>query len=78
MNGNGNAIIVLIRHSLTFQNDRLRIHATQEWHDLYQESNNDELQLFFDRFAKGLQNDFENKTPKVRVSLLGFNQVYSF
>ena len=26
---------------------RLRIHATQEWHDLYQKSTNDELQLFF-------------------------------
>lgn len=53
---------------------RLRIHATQEWHDLYQRTNNDELQLFFDRFAKGIANGME-QIPKVRVSLLGFNLV---
>ena len=54
---------------------RLRVHATQEWHDLYQESTSDELQLFFDRYAKGTLNGFENTTPRVRVSLIGFNLV---
>ena len=54
---------------------RLRVHATQEWHDLYQKSTSDELQLFFDRYTKGVLNGFENTTPKVRVSLIGFNLV---
>jgi uncharacterized protein len=53
---------------------RLRIHTTQEWHDLYQPHNNDELQRFFDRYTKGIENDWET-TPKVRVSLLGYNIV---
>ena len=53
---------------------RLRFHATQEWHDLYQPHNNDELQRFFDRYTKGIENDWET-TPKVRVSLLGYNIV---
>ncbi|KAL6247545.1 hypothetical protein RBB50_005891 [Rhinocladiella similis] len=54
------------------QNKWLRIHTTQEWHDLYQPSTNTELQLFFDRYAKGIDNELE-KLPKVRVSLLGYN-----
>ncbi len=53
----------------------LRIHATQEWHDLYQKSTSDELQEFFDRYLKDIPNDFETKTPRVRVSLLGYNTV---
>ena len=53
---------------------RLRIHDTQEWYDLYQPATNDELQRFFDRYTKGIDNGWE-KTPNVRVSLLGFNEV---
>lgn len=53
---------------------RLRVHPTQEWHDLYQSSTNDELQLFFDRYTKGVDNGWE-ETPRVRVSLLQFNKV---
>ena len=53
---------------------RLRIHTTQEWHDLYQPQNNNELQRFFDRYTKGIENDWES-TPRVRVSLLGYNLV---
>jgi hypothetical protein len=45
---------------------RLRVHETQEWYDLYQPSTNDGLQLVFDRYAKGVQNKWE-ETPKVRV-----------
>lgn len=52
---------------------RLRIHHTQEWHDLYQISANDDLQKFFDRYLYGKINGWE-MTPKVRHSLLGFNQ----
>ncbi|KAJ5901239.1 alpha/beta-hydrolase [Penicillium tannophilum] len=51
----------------------LRVHPYQEWYDLYQESTNDELQKFFDKYTKGLDNGWE-LTPKVRVSLLHFNQ----
>lgn len=54
---------------------RLRIHATQEWHDLYQPSTNDELQLFFDRYTKAIDNGLEEKLPRVRVSLIGYNTV---
>ena len=53
---------------------RLRIHDTQEWYDLYQPVTNDELQKFFDRYTKGIENGWES-TPKVRVSLLGYNEV---
>lgn len=52
--------------------DRLRVHPTQEWHDLYQPASNDDLQKFFDRYLVGKQNDWE-ATPKVRLSLLRFN-----
>ncbi|KAH0594681.1 hypothetical protein MHUMG1_07515 [Metarhizium humberi] len=51
----------------------LRVHATQEWHDLYQESTNNELNKFFDFYLKGAENGW-HKTPKVRVSLLRYNK----
>ncbi|KAJ5355920.1 alpha/beta-hydrolase [Penicillium concentricum] len=51
----------------------LRVHATQEWHDLYQKSTNDDLLKFFDHYTKGIQNDWED-TPNVRVSFLRFNK----
>lgn len=57
--------------SLTPQ-DRLRLHHTQEWHDLYQQSANDDLQKFFDKYLRGMENGWE-LTPAVRHSLLGFN-----
>jgi hypothetical protein len=53
---------------------RLRVHATQEWHDLYQKSTNDDLQKFLDHYLKSIDNGWE-KTPKVRVSLLQYNEV---
>jgi uncharacterized protein len=52
---------------------RLRIHHTQEWHDIYQPHNNDELQRFFDRYLKDEVNGWED-TPRMRLSLLGYNQ----
>ncbi|KAH6673420.1 Alpha/Beta hydrolase protein [Halenospora varia] len=56
-----------IRHN----NKWLRVHSTQEWHDLYQPSTNDDLQLFFDHFTKGIDNGWE-KTSPVRVCVLNF------
>lgn len=51
----------------------LRVHATQEWHDLYRPEATDDLQRFFDFYAKGLQNGWERDTPRVRLSLLGYD-----
>ncbi|KAM0143657.1 hypothetical protein ACHAO1_000758 [Botrytis cinerea] len=51
----------------------LRIHTTQEWHDLYQSENNDDLQRFFDHFMISANNGWEN-TPRIRMSLLGYNR----
>ncbi|KAH7201147.1 Alpha/Beta hydrolase protein [Fusarium oxysporum] len=48
-----------------------RVHPTQEWYDLYTKEANDELQLFFDRYVKCIENGWE-KTPRVRVSLLTY------
>jgi len=39
---------------------------------LYREEINDELQRYFDHYAKGIQNGWESDTPPVRLSLLGF------
>jgi predicted acyl esterase len=50
---------------------RLRIHPTQEWHDIYQPENNDDLQRFLDHYLLDKDNGWEY-TPKVRASLLRF------
>ncbi|KAJ5370219.1 uncharacterized protein N7496_006311 [Penicillium cataractarum] len=50
----------------------LRVHPYQEWYDLYRPDMVDDLQKYFDRFLKGIDNDWELTTPKVRLSLLGF------
>jgi hypothetical protein len=42
-------------------------------HDLYRVEINDELQRYFDRYAKGIMNGWEDTTPPVRLSLLGFD-----
>jgi predicted acyl esterase len=53
----------------------LRIIATQEWYDLWmQKENADDLQKFYDRYLKGIDNGWE-QTPRVRLSLLNFNKV---
>ncbi|KAL4919707.1 Alpha/Beta hydrolase protein [Aspergillus aurantiobrunneus] len=51
----------------------LRVHASQEWHDLYTPGAIDDLQRFYDFYAKGIQNGWETGTPKVRLSLLGYD-----
>lgn len=52
---------------------RLRFCHTQEWHDIYQPQYIDEAQRFFDRYLKGIENDWE-QTPRLRLSLLGYNR----
>ena len=44
----------------------------QPGYDLYRDEINDELQRYFDRYAKGVDNGWETTTPAVRLSLLGF------
>ncbi|KAF7594762.1 hypothetical protein BBP40_008469 [Aspergillus hancockii] len=51
----------------------LRVHATQEWHDIYRPEATDDLQRFYDYYAKGIQNGWETETPRVRLSLLGYD-----
>ncbi|APA08970.1 hypothetical protein sscle_04g037400 [Sclerotinia sclerotiorum 1980 UF-70] len=51
----------------------LRIHPTQEWYDLYQEDSILDFKKFLDFYMKDIQNDWE-QTPKVRVSVLRYNQ----
>jgi predicted acyl esterase len=47
-------------------NKWLRVHLSHEWPDYY--SHQEDLQLFFDRYLKGMENVWE-KTPPVRVSI---------
>ncbi|CAI0642328.1 unnamed protein product [Colletotrichum noveboracense] len=42
----------------------LRVHCTQEWFDIYRPYMTDELQAFFDRYLKGIENDWEKTNPK--------------
>ncbi|KAF2649969.1 alpha/beta-hydrolase, partial [Lophiostoma macrostomum CBS 122681] len=49
----------------------LRVHNTQEWPDFYEDSNQQDLLRFFDRYLKDIQNDWE-ATPKVRLSVLQY------
>ncbi|KAJ5368994.1 uncharacterized protein N7496_008754 [Penicillium cataractarum] len=51
----------------------LRVHASQEWHDLYRPEAMDDLQRFYDFYAKGIQNGWETETPRVRLTLLGYD-----
>lgn len=44
-----------------------------EWFELYSiPESADELQVFFDRYLRGIDNDWERKTPKVRWAALQF------
>jgi predicted acyl esterase len=47
----------------------LRVHNTMEWPDYYTPANVEELRRFFDRYLRGVDNDWE-ATPRVRVSIL--------
>ncbi|KAF2993190.1 hypothetical protein E8E14_000388 [Neopestalotiopsis sp. 37M] len=50
----------------------LRVTTDFEWYDLHRPDSNDDLQRFFDRYTKGILNGWEEDTPKVRLSLFGF------
>lgn len=54
------------------KNKWLRLHSHQEWYDLYRPEIQDELQKFFDRYCKNVDNGWEN-TPRLRLSLLGMD-----
>ena len=63
-----------IRGYLEIPHDKKWIHwgSKQEWYELYSEPESmEELTIFFDRYLKGIENDWE-KTPKVRWSALQF------
>lgn len=47
----------------------LRVHNKQEWPDFYDPAHQAELKLFFDRFLKEEDNNWE-ETPRVRISVL--------
>ena len=47
----------------------LRIHASQEWPDYYEEANVEDQRRFFDHYLKNVDNGWE-QTPRVRYSLL--------
>ncbi|KAF1819116.1 hydrolase CocE/NonD family protein [Dissoconium aciculare CBS 342.82] len=47
----------------------MRVHNTQEWVDIADLDNARDLKRFFDRFLKGIENDWE-ATPPVRLSTL--------
>jgi uncharacterized protein len=51
----------------------LRVHPYQEWYDLYRSDVVDDLQAFFDRFCKNIDNGWDKSTPPVRLSLLSFD-----
>ncbi|KAK1624259.1 Alpha/Beta hydrolase protein [Colletotrichum phormii] len=55
------------------QNKWMTTHATQEWFDLYSQERTDDLQQFFDRYMKGVDNGWE-KTSPVRLAVLGYNK----
>jgi predicted acyl esterase len=55
----------------------LRFHPHQEWYDLWGNVDGiQELLKFFDRYLKGVENDWES-TPRVRMASLKFGQATS-
>ncbi|WP_322784876.1 CocE/NonD family hydrolase [Streptomyces justiciae] len=47
----------------------LRLHNTQEWPDLYDPANVEDLRRFFDYYLKGVDNGWE-QTPRVRYAMI--------
>ncbi len=54
--------------------DRLACHTVQcsQGFDIYRDDINDELQRYFDFYCKGIDNGWEESTPKICLSVLGF------
>lgn len=55
--------------TISSQEKWLRIHNTQEWHDLYDPYYTQDLKRFYDHYMKGINNGWEN-TPRVRMAVL--------
>ncbi|KAJ5999694.1 hypothetical protein N7481_000103 [Penicillium waksmanii] len=53
----------------------MRVHARFEWYEMYEPKPIDDLQRFYDRYAKGIMNGWETDTPSLRLSLHGFGTV---
>lgn len=53
----------------------LRVHSTFEWYEMYEPKSTNDLQRFFDRYCKGVQNGWEHDTPPLRLSLHGFGSI---
>lgn len=51
----------------------LRWHPYQEWFDIWGAPERHELVAFFDRYLKGLENDWES-TPRVRMAVLRYGE----
>ena len=49
----------------------MRIHKTQEWVDLWDDTKQDDLRRFFDHYLKGIENGWED-TARFRYSVLDF------
>ena len=54
---------------LTSEDKWLRVHNSQEWPDYYDETNQEDLRRFFDRFLKDEDSGWE-RTPRVRYAVL--------
>ncbi|KAI4943259.1 hypothetical protein J4E91_009458 [Alternaria rosae] len=50
----------------------LRLHSTQEWHDLYQKHSIADFKKFLDFYMKGQDNGWE-QTPRARISVISYN-----
>ncbi|CAI7674012.1 unnamed protein product [Penicillium pancosmium] len=53
----------------------MRVHARFEWYEMYEPKSIDDLQRFYDRYAKGIMNGWETDTSPLRLSLHGFGTV---
>lgn len=53
----------------------MRVHSTFEWYEMYEQTSNDDLQRFFDRYCKGMMNGWEQDTPPLRLSLIGLGSI---
>lgn len=51
-----------------------KIKLTLPGYDIYRPEINDELQRFYDRYCKDVDNGWEIDTPPLRLSLLGFER----
>lgn len=54
----------------------LRLHSTQEWHDLYQKHSIADFKKFLDFYMKGQDNKWE-QTSRARISVISYNKVGS-